>query len=186
VLFLVLSLFSFSEIRVGEDVLKGIDKVYISVESLPKDAIEMGLTRERLRAITELKLRREGIKVECHPLELKSAELIPTEEVIRRMNVEEMNEFFKTPILYINVAVKNPAFSITVKVTENVTLRRDEDISCAASTWQRDCIGVHTNNLEYIVSGLSLLLDLFLIDYYKANPKENKRGETFSLARRLF
>jgi len=51
------------ETDVSSAPLKGIDKIYVLVEDLPKDAALINLSEERLRTVTELKLRKEGIKV---------------------------------------------------------------------------------------------------------------------------
>lgn len=125
--------------------LKGINAIFVLIEKLPEDAIEIGLTEDRLRTITELRLRKEGIKIE-----------------------EDGN----IPYLYINVNIVEVAFNVILSINEWTTLSRNPSIECYAVTWQSFYTGTHTNKPEYIVSSISNLLDEFLNDWYKANPKK--------------
>lgn len=127
------------------EVLKDIDELGVLVESLSICASEIGLSRERLITVVELKLRREGVKV-----------------------VEAIN----TPYLYINVLVLKNAFNIRIELTEKVKIKRLNRIHYAVVTWGTGATGIHGDDPEYIVSGLSSQLDKFLNDYYKANPKK--------------
>ena len=45
---------------VDYEVLKGINRLSILIEVLGGEARKIGLTRERLRTVTELRLRKEG------------------------------------------------------------------------------------------------------------------------------
>jgi hypothetical protein len=76
------------------------------------------------------------------------------------------------PYLYVNVNAVGKGFNIELSLNEQVTLKRDPKISCRAKTWDMCVTGIHQNNSEYIVTSLSELLDYFLNDYYKANPKK--------------
>ena len=42
------------------EVLKGINRLRVSIEFLNDEARKIGLTRDRLRTVTELRLRKEG------------------------------------------------------------------------------------------------------------------------------
>ena len=64
------------------------------------------------------------------------------------------------------------AFNVTLDIKEQVKLHRDASIECTATTWSQSITGTHGSDPEYIVSALSMLLDDFLNDYYKANPKK--------------
>lgn len=161
-LLLLLSLFTFLQLKaqVWHGVLKGIDKVIIAVELLGEEEIKMGLTMSRLQTLTELKIRREGIKV-TNLKELSDKEML-----------ENVNVISKFPFIYVNVNVVGKAFSINLQVNESVVLCRDKNILCSATTWQRVGTGTHEDRPEFIISTLSELLDIFLNDYYKANPKK--------------
>jgi hypothetical protein len=126
--------------------LKGIKNMDVVVEDLTQAAAGIGLTRERIQSVTELKLRREGISV---PSAFS----------------------FVLPYLYIRINVVGKAFSIDVSLKEDVTLKRDASITCGAATWSRNATGV-SGDSPYIIQGLQEILDEFLNDYYKANPKK--------------
>jgi hypothetical protein len=138
------SFFSWSEIDIKALPLKGIKSITVSIEDLSDDAIKIGLAKERLQTVIELRLRKEGIKI-VEPL--------------------------FSPYLYVNIRVVGRAFHVYLSIREGVILERDKTISCLATTWWHGSTGTHTDNPEFIVSSLSELLDFFLNDYYKANPK---------------
>jgi hypothetical protein len=126
--------------------LKGIKAIFVLVGDLPQKAAEIGLTTERIKTATELKLRGEGISVP--------------------------NYSYEDPYLYISINVVYQAFSIEVSLRENVALKRDKSINCRAATWLNSITGVHSNDPNYIIDGLQVVLDFFLHDYYSANPKK--------------
>ncbi len=143
---------------VDEKVLKGIDMLKIGIEYLSDEAKNIGLTRGRLRTVTELRLRKEGITI-------FGKEHIST-------TYWEIPRYRNTPIILVNVSVVGNAFRVSLEIFEYVILRRDESIECLAFTWNENMLGTHGNNVEYIVTALGELLDEFLNDYYKANPKK--------------
>lgn len=148
ILSLIICKVASSEIR--SKPLKGIEKIWVLIEVLGEEERKMGLTEDRLKSITELRLRREGIQI-CS-----------REEWFSHNNI---------PWLYVNVVVVGRAFNVLLELKDYVSLHRDRSISCYASTWSQDITGT-SNNPEYIVSALSELLDEFINDYYIANPKK--------------
>jgi hypothetical protein len=128
--------------------LKGIKALFVLVEDLPQKATGIGLTTERIKTATELKLRGEGISVP--------------------------NYSYEDPYLHISINVVYQAFSVEVSLRENVVLKRDKSINCRAATWLNSVTGVHSNDPNYIIAGLQAVLDSFLNDYYKANPKKKR------------
>ena len=142
---------------VGYEVLKGINRLDVSIEFLSDGARKIGLTDERLRTVTELRLRKEGIAIL---------------ERVDKMTLEEMKKFLRTPNIYVNASVAGNAFHVDLEIHEQVSLDRDKSIECVATSWGRGVTGIHTNDPEYIISSLGELLDVFLNDYYKANPKK--------------
>lgn len=139
--------------------LKGIKWLRVSIESLGVEATKIGLTRERLKTITELRLRREGI-------------IIKTEKDISVIDESRGNIPIVVPILYVNANVGDRAYSIDLEIQEAVRLERDPSIICLATTWVTGIMGTHGKKQELIITALSELLDDFLNDYYKANPKK--------------
>lgn len=124
------------------EVLKDLDEIKIVITD-PEEDTKIGLNSNRMRTVTELKLRKEGIKI--------------TEESIC--------------ILYINTTIVGNAFCVSLELHEIVKIFR-LDIFYLTATWQKVMLGTHGNEPEYIISALGKLLDEFLNDYYKANPKK--------------
>jgi len=159
VLFLVLSLllcetnFLYGQYKA----LRNIgDEFCVIIADFPrKEAFKkIGLTEERLRTVTELRLRREGMKI-----------------------VTEKEVTYKTPHIYIGVTVVELAYSIHLRICEWVGLQRlPSPHWTIAAIWDQGFTGIHSGQPEFIVSSLNKLLDEFFNDYYKANPKENKKG----------
>ena len=145
--------------------LKGIKRILVAVEQVNEDAIKIGLTRQRIQTVVELKIRKEGIR------------MLEMEEFIKmlkdgRLPEKELHMIREMSTLYINVNVMGKTFSVTVKVREYVSLYRDKSIETDACTWERANIGNYEDNPDFIMSCLSERLDEFLNDYYKANPKK--------------
>ena len=136
------------------NVLENIgDKFCVLIEILGEDEKKTGLTEKRLRTVTELRLRREGMKV--------------VTEVTR-----------KTPFIYVNVSVVGPVYDIALEIHEWVELERIPIThGTIATTWNKAFYGGHERDPERIVSGLDQLFDAFFNDYYKANPKEKEARE---------
>lgn len=127
--------------------LKGIKSLRVLVEALDKDAETRGLTFQQIKTATELRLRREGIQI------ADGGE----------------ND---CPFIYVKINTLDRAYSINISINEWVVLTRDQSISCFAATWSAASIGT-SSRPEYILNtGLGGLLDYFLNDYYKANPKK--------------
>ncbi|MBA7629545.1 hypothetical protein ES703_37044 [subsurface metagenome] len=117
-----------------------------------EDFKKIGLTEERLRTVTELRLRREGMKI---------------------VTKKEAN--YKTPHIYIGVTVVELAFSVHLRICEWVELKRlPFPHWTIAAIWDQGFTGIHSGQPEFIVSSLNILFDEFFNDYYKANPKEKK------------
>lgn len=129
--------------------LKGIEKVNVVVGELTEDAKKIGLTEERIQTVTELRLRKEGIEV-----------------------IEILESTSPGICLYISIGVVGGAFSVSLGLNEAVYLERMPEVETIAATWHRGLTGTHGNSSDYIVTALSALIDQFLNDYYKANPKK--------------
>ena len=164
------------------ETLQGVKGIAVVIEILTPDAKAVGLSRERLRTLVELKLRMAGVKV----------------ITIRKKNLAEA----LVPSLYLNLNVvetrSNRAyayvFGATLNFNQLVVLLRDRDIICTATTWDKQQGGVRvgtgngspatdlTNFAEEIVE---IVVDEFLNDYLAANPpKPQKRSENLQRRRR--
>ena len=111
------------------------------VEDLHPDALKIGLTKAEIRAAAESRLR--------------SARLYNSEA---------------TNYLYINSNVVDPAFSTSLKYQKEV-----HDIASnqrfTTTTWSRSLTGTTRKNPGFILSGISRLLDRFLVEFLRVNEK---------------
>lgn len=135
--------------------LKGLNDIGIKILiEIDEKAIKLGLNKDGVRNSTELRLRREGIKISP-----------------------------KSPILFhVSMEVVSNAFVIQIEVAEFVILTREALVvfkneafsltSFLAVTWSSARLGVHGKDPEFMLSTLKEIIDEFLNDYYKANPKK--------------
>lgn len=134
-------------ISIKSEVLRGLNEIPIVLEDPGEGGTKIGLTSNRMRTVTELKLRKEGIKI------------------------IEKSTSVSYCFLCVNTMIVGNAFRVELELVEKVKISR-LDVFYAATTWQNGIIGTHGNDPEYIISALGELLDIFLNDYYKANPRK--------------
>jgi hypothetical protein len=119
------------------------------VEPLTPDAKRIGLTDAQVGSEVELRL--------------VAARLIPG-------NPRVSADYF----LYVRVLVVREAFSCELQFrrgVEFVTARNTRYALTGARTWDRLVVGTHGGRGEHVVGVLDELLDQFLTDYLKANPR---------------
>lgn len=127
----------------------GSQTVPYVVETLTPGAKRIGLTEAQL-----------GSKVE---LRLVSAGLLPG-------NPRGSTDSY----LYVRVVVVAEAFSCELQFRRSVEFVGAQNTRYSlpgASTWDRIMSGTHGGQAEYVVGVLDELLDQFLTDYLRANPK---------------
>ena len=89
------------------------------------------------------------------------------------MDIRDLSADPDMPYIYVVVTVVGAAFGVELCVRELVEIKRKPfAVRCMVNTWSAGLVGTHTGDPEFIVSTLSRLLDEFLNDYYKANPKK--------------
>ena len=140
---------AFSDVKA----LKGIESIYVFIEPLSDDALDLGLTEERIRIITELKLRKEGITI--------------TDE-------ESKFDVLFGVVITVKGKGSGKGVGLELKIKEEVSLIKNPSIICYAFTWNVGFIKDNVNKPEHVFTQLSNVLDYFLNDYYKANPKKIK------------
>lgn len=124
-------------------------KFSVVIEGLTEDAKKIGLTKERLRTVTELRLRKEG------------------------MIITGPSDDPDIPVVSVNVNVVNTAFNVELCIKELIEIqRKSSPVLCIVVTWGVGRTGTHGNDSEFVVFSLSKCLDRFLNNYYKANPKK--------------
>lgn len=116
----------------------------VRIEKLTPDAEIIGVTAEGLRTQTERRLRQAGIPA-----------------------------YWKGwPELDVRVTVAGAAFSVDVSFVRDVLYSDGTNVwKKIAVTWNRSNAGTHLQNPESLVSALDQLLDQFVDDFLKANPK---------------
>ena len=120
--------------------------MYLLVESLDSNELELGLTEQRLQAAAESRLR--------------GARLYSSTR--------------GAPYLYVNINTFSVAFS--VRLEYNKLLFDAASVSSyPATTWNVGSTGTHGRSAEYIVSSLSGLLDQFLTEYLRVNEDACER-----------
>ena len=72
------------------------------------------------------------------------------------------------PRLFVEVTVLSPAFMYTVTLQKWL---RDEVAGAESrvSTWDRSAVGIYDNDTDYIVQGVSEVLDGFILEYLRVN-----------------
>jgi len=129
--------------------LKNIERIYVRIQPLNKEATAIGLAEEKLKTFIENRLKKEGIKIS-----------------------EEYEAMVKNyPVLNLNIDVSGPVYNINLGVDEMVILFRDKSVNCIATTWNKSALGNHRSDAGVITSDLSKILDQFIDDYQKVNPK---------------
>ncbi len=121
--------------------------VYLVVESLNNDAAEIGLTKERIETAVRSRLR-----------------------AARIYGGGVFDAVYWDPLIYVNVAVANSAFSVRLDFVKWVTdFVSDEPGS--AHTWQTGSIGMHSQDASYILQSVSQHTDKFIDEYLRVNAE---------------
>ena len=129
--------------------LTGINGLGILIETLPNKVLEIGLTQDKLKHTTELKLTEGGIKI------------------------QDVTYFLSVPAVYVNINVVGDACNISLEIREWVDLKRGPStvVRSLATTWSISMLATHGNDPENVLSRLSRLLDRFILEYKEANPR---------------
>ena len=122
--------------------------VAIVIEQLGEKALEIGLTEEILLTRCELRFGQAGIPVDKRGV--------------------------SSPCLYVTVSAVGAAFAVEIQFRRRVTVETAFGYreSMVAATWDKDHVGMHADDPEFIVQALDNMLDNFLTDFFKANPKK--------------
>jgi hypothetical protein len=141
--------------RFNRSSLKDVRSFYVSVERLPAEIEQDGLTRESVHDDVQLQLRGAGIKT------------VPEKEAF---------DVPGNPYLYINShvlklpATKEYIYSIRVSFHQNVYSLREPTIIVGAATWlSANIIGI-TGNLTKIRSSIKSQVATFIEAYSFVNP----------------
>ena len=157
---MVLQVFAFSSAEGADhDLLKGLKGVEVVIEPLPEAVKQINLTKDEIRRDVELKLRSAGIKI----LAEKATIATPRSSILY-VKVSLKEAFEDTSVLYYG--------AIELFVKEFATLERNK-IGGLVVTWTRgsSILAGQFNTKEGCRKTIMKLLNTFLNDYSKANPK---------------
>lgn len=135
--------------------MKGLNGVYILVESMPVEIEKKGLTGSQIKMDVDSKFQMAGIKILTGEKDLS----------------EEGNHY-----LYVNVNVFNSElselyfFSISVEFHQDVFLVRKPHYKVHGSTWTKRYIGI-TSKLNDIRTYTKDMVGIFINAYLSVNPK---------------
>jgi len=132
--------------------LKGIDSVFVVVETLPSGASKLGLSEGIVQTDVEQKLRLAGLRVVTN----QEGENLPG-----------------SPYLDVRLIATDPpeAVAIEISLNENATLARNGDFAPEVETWEK--VHVIANPSGQAVRDKSKdLVAEFLNDWLAVNPKK--------------
>jgi hypothetical protein len=141
----------------GRDVLKGITRIGVEVEDLPRMAEKLGIKNESLNVEVASRLRQAGIEVAGDDV-LKENPSLP---------------FLKVSLI-IGYSKPTYIYAVVVGLNEKVSLERDPRIISYAMPWWRIVKGEHAG--ESAIAGcvqetLVYIINEFIADYNAANPE---------------
>ena len=126
------------------ELFTGCETMDLVVDS-SEDARSIGLSVERVTNSVESRLR--------------SAKLFSSSSKNQRQS------------LYVNINVVGIAVNISVEFHKRVFDPRS-GLSNYGTTWERGSTGTHGQDASFIISGLSELIDAFIVEYLRVNEQE--------------
>lgn len=138
--------------------LRGIKEIFVLVQLIDCELIELGITEEQILTAVELELRMAGI----NPLSEEKAKKIP-----------------ECPILMIFLAASMPkgefylTYAVSLGLTQDIILRRDEKIKSVGLTWGCGPITgtIGGQQTEHLRNKIKDLVDNFIFAYLSVNSK---------------
>jgi biotin operon repressor len=132
--------------------LKGIDSVFVVVETLPNGASKLGLSETIVQTDVEQKLRLAGLRV---------------------VTDQEGENLPGSPYLYVRLIATDPpeAAAIEISLNENATLERNGDFAPAVATWEKILVIANPNG-QGVRDKIKDLADEFLNAWLAVNPKK--------------
>lgn len=141
----------------GRISLKGLDGVHVGVMKLNFEI--KGVTRDGIREVVELQLKRAGIKV-LSPKECLLTPGAPTLNIGLRV--------FKCPD---NKEKPGHVYAVSLQLVQGVFLARDAEISLHADTWKTNDWG-RVAEVDTLTEKIEQGVDKFIQSYQAANDAE--------------
>jgi hypothetical protein len=135
-----------------KETLRGAKIFGVAVENLRPEAKRFGLTEDELKADVELKCKLAGITIS---------------------SATTYYLYIKVKLGYLE-SEEHFIYNILVQFNQKVYLLRTSRLSCFATTWDKDIIGIiPAREMEQKVrSSLMGLVDKFINDYLEVNSKK--------------
>ena len=132
--------------------LKGIDSVFVEVETLPNGASKLGLSEGIIQTDVEQKLRLAGLRVVTN----QEGENVPG-----------------SPYLDVRLVATDPpeAAAIEISLNQNVTLERNSAFAPEVETWAKILVIANPSGQSVRDKIQDLAAD-FLNDWLSVNPKQ--------------
>lgn len=159
----------------------GCMPLQILVEELSSDAEEIGLHKEAIQNVLEIRLR--GARL-FNTTVIKD----PTVPLGFRVDIEKMQKLRQRAerlfpsqqlslrtTLYTNINVVGPAFSIRLAHHKQVTDKRS-DVDWTVATWHIGSTGTHGGHAGFILNSLGEHVDQFLIEFLRVNEEACETG----------
>jgi hypothetical protein len=147
-----------------KEVLKGITRIGVEVEDLPRVAEKLGIKKETLKMDVASRLHTAGIEVASDDM-LKQNPSLPF------LKVSLIMGYSKPTYIY----------AVVVGLNEKVFLERDPRIISYAMPWWRIVKGEHAGESTitgYVQETLAYIINEFIADYTAANTATNiDKGE---------
>lgn len=131
--------------------LRGIEEVYVVIESIEPEIENLGLTQAQVRSEVETRLGEANIRVTPDYQGGRAAVYL----YVQVMRPEKINRLF---------------YSISLSVLQNVVLERDPNVKTNTDTWRLRVLGM-SSGMEAIRSDLRSVVDQFIEDFRQANQK---------------
>jgi hypothetical protein len=155
---LMISTSSFSQGDQAEmNTLKGLKAIGVGVEDIDADAVADGLKKQNLVKIITQKLKKSGVKVLTH---------------------QEVGTIVGQPRLVLTInSTKQPGpiyiFTATLDFNQVVVLQRSPGFTSVSPTWSVLTTGgaLPEDLSTSVQAALDTMLESFIADYKKANPK---------------
>ncbi|MGB2692074.1 MAG: hypothetical protein WBB48_06850 [Thermodesulfobacteriota bacterium] len=155
---LMISTTSFSQGDQAEmNTLKGLKGIGVGVEDIDADAVADGLKKQDLVKIITQKLKKSGVKV---------------------LTEQEVGTIVGQPRLVLNInSTKQPGpiyiFTATLDFNQVVVLQRSPGLTAVSPTWTVLTTGgaLPEDLSSSVQAALDPMLESFIADYKKANPK---------------
>ena len=132
--------------------LKGIDGVFVEVETLPNGASKLGLSEGMIQTDVEQKLRLAGLRVVTN----QEGENLPG-----------------SPYLDVRLVATDPpeAAAIEISLNQNVTLERNSAFAPEVETWAKILVIANPSG-QSVRDKIEDLAADFLSDWLSVNPKQ--------------